>query len=74
MNGLDWAIIVAYLLGMIGLSAWLSLRQRDQKDYYLGGNDTGPLPIALSTMATQCSTNSLLGAPATVAFFTPGVP
>jgi SSS family solute:Na+ symporter len=72
MNGLDWAIIVAYLLGMIGLSAWLSLRQRDQKDYYLGGNDTGPLPIALSTMATQCSTNSLLGAPATVAFVAGG--
>lgn len=72
MNGLDWTIVVLYLLGMIGLSAWLSLRQRNQKDYYLGGNDTGPLPIALSTMATQCSTNSLLGAPATVAFVTGG--
>ncbi|MGE9294379.1 MAG: sodium:proline symporter, partial [Puniceicoccales bacterium] len=67
MNALDWTIVVLYLVGMIGLSAWLSLRQRDQKDYYLGGNNTGPLPIALSTMATQCSTNSLLGAPATVA-------
>ncbi len=72
MNALDWSIIVLYLVGMIGLSAWLSLRQRNQKDYYLGGNDTGPLPIALSTMATQCSTNSLLGAPATVAFVAGG--
>lgn len=57
---------------MIGLSAWLSLRQRDQKDYYLGGNNTGPLAIALSTLATQCSTNSLLGAPAFVAFVAGG--
>ncbi|QYY36401.1 sodium/solute symporter [Ruficoccus sp. ZRK36] len=72
MNALDWTIVVLYLVGMIGLSAWLSLRQRDQKDYYLGGNNTGPLPIALSTMATQCSTNSLLGAPATVAFVAGG--
>ncbi|WOO42237.1 hypothetical protein [Rubellicoccus peritrichatus] len=68
LNLLDWAVIVLYLIGMIGLSAWLSLRQRDQKDYYLGGNNTGPLAIALSTLATQCSTNSLLGAPAFVAF------
>ncbi|MEM8550043.1 MAG: sodium/solute symporter, partial [Verrucomicrobiota bacterium] len=51
---------------------WLSLRQRDQKDYYLGGNNTGPLPIALSTMATQCSTNSILGATAMVAFVAGG--
>ncbi|MEJ2170769.1 MAG: sodium:solute symporter, partial [Desulfobacterales bacterium] len=42
--------------------------QKNARDYYLGGNQIGPLPIALSTMATQCSTNSLLGAPAFVAF------
>ena len=34
----------------------------------MGGNDTGAWPIAISTMATQCSTNSILGAPAFVAF------
>ncbi len=68
LAALDWAVIGLYLAGMIGLSAWLSLRQKSKRDYYLGGNSTGPLPIALSTMATQCSTNSLLGAPAFVAF------
>jgi SSS family solute:Na+ symporter len=64
----DWIIIIGYLLGMIGLSVYLSRGQKDQKDYYLGGNDTGVWPIAISTMATQCSTNSILGAPAFVAF------
>ncbi len=65
---LDWGVIAVYLAAMLGMSAWLSRGQKDIRDYYLGGNRAGPLPIALSTMATQCSTNSLLGAPAFVAF------
>ena len=52
----------------MGLSVYLARGQKSDRDYYLGGNKTAPLPIALSTMATQCSTNSLLGAPAFVAF------
>lgn len=65
---LDWFIIIIYLAAMIGLSFFLGRGQKSARDYYLGGNTTPPLPIALSTMATQCSTNSLLGAPAFVAF------
>ncbi|MBT8332393.1 MAG: sodium:proline symporter, partial [Deltaproteobacteria bacterium] len=68
LNTFDWAIIIVYLMGMIGLSFLLARGQKSDRDYYLGGNKTSPLPIALSTMATQCSTNSLLGAPAFVAF------
>ncbi len=68
LNFLDWAIITVYLAGMIGMSYILARGQRNHRDYYLCGNRAGPLPIALSTMATQCSTNSLLGAPAFVAF------
>ncbi len=65
---IDWIIIAVYLMGMIGLSVYLSRGQSNEEDYYLGGNDTGFFPIAISTMATQCSTNSILGAPAFVAF------
>jgi SSS family solute:Na+ symporter len=68
LNALDWTIIIVYLAGMITLSFFLARGQNTDRDYYLGGNKTAPLPIALSTMATQCSTNSLLGAPAFVAF------
>lgn len=68
LNLLDWFIIIIYLIAMIGLSFFLARGQKTARDYYLGGNKTAPLPIALSTMATQCSTNSLLGAPAFVAF------
>lgn len=68
LHFLDWTIIILYLIGMIGLSIFLSRGQKNKDDYYLGGNDTGAWPIAISTMATQCSTNSILGAPAFVAF------
>lgn len=68
LNLLDWFIIIIYLTAMVGLSFFLARGQKTARDYYLGGNKTPPLPIALSTMATQCSTNSLLGAPAFVAF------
>jgi SSS family solute:Na+ symporter len=68
LDTLDWTIIIIYLIGMVSLSFFLGRGQKTDRDYYLGGNKTAPLPIALSTMATQCSTNSLLGAPAFVAF------
>ena len=66
MNGFDWSIIVVYMAGMIGMAVYLGRSQESEKDYYLGGNDVSYWAIGLSTMATQCSTNSLLGAPAFV--------
>jgi Na+/proline symporter len=47
---------------------WLSRGQHSREDYYVGGRHVGAWPVALSIMATQCSTNSILGAPAFVAF------
>ena len=72
MHTLDWLIIGVYLAGMLALAAWLSRRQKSGKDYFLGNNTMGPLPLATSTIATQCSTNSLLGAPAFVGFVVGG--
>lgn len=68
MNWLDWSLLAAYICGLMFMSFVLGRTQRNGKDYYLAGNEMGPVPIALSTAATQCSTNSLLGAPAFVAF------
>lgn len=68
LHYIDWIIITLYLIGMICLSVFLARGQKNKGDYYLGGNNTGAWPIAISTMATQCSTNSILGAPAFVAF------
>ena len=66
MNQLDWTVVIVYLAGMIWLSWRLGREQSDAKDYYLGGNSLSWWSVGISTMATQCSTNSLLGAPAFV--------
>ena len=69
---LDWAVICAYLLGLLALSFYLSRNQNSAADYFLGGRRMSPSALAASTIATQCSTNSLLGAPAFVGFVTGG--
>ncbi len=64
MNPLDWSVVALYLAGMVFMSWYLGRKQTNMQDYYLGGNDLSWWAIGISTMATQCSTNSLLGAPA----------
>ncbi len=68
ITSIDWAIILGYCIGMLALAAWLARGQTDREDYYVGGRNIGAWPVGLSIMATQCSTNSILGAPAFVAF------
>jgi SSS family transporter len=64
---LDWGIIAAYLLGMVGFGLWLARKTSSGEDYFLGGRSIPPLIAAMSIMATQTSTNSLVGVPAFVA-------
>jgi len=66
VNWLDWTIIAIYTTGLIALSIYIGKKQKNKVDYYLGGNEMSSWAIGISTMATQCSTNSLLGAPAFV--------
>ena len=72
MQSIDWVVVGVYLAGMLGMAWWLGRRQRSREDYFLGGKQLGPWSLATSTMATQCSTNSLLGAPAFVGFVAGG--
>jgi SSS family transporter len=65
---LDWWVIAGYLLGMLLLAAWLGKGQTSRRDYYLGAGKLPAPALATSILATQCSTNSLLGAPAFVGF------
>lgn len=68
LSPLDWLVIGVYLVFLVLFALWLARRQRDRSDYYVGGRQIGAWPVAISVMATQCSTNSILGAPAFVAF------
>ncbi|MBI5258102.1 MAG: sodium/solute symporter [Burkholderiales bacterium] len=67
MTPLDFAILGAYLAGVLLLSAWLARRQASPEDYYVGGRALPWWALALSTLATQSSANSFLGIPAFVA-------
>jgi len=68
LTTLDWLVIGFYLVFLMAMAVWLSRSQYSREDYYVGGRNLGPWPVAISVMATQCSTNSILGAPAFVAF------
>jgi len=67
LNNLDWVVVVVYIIAMIGMSLWLGRKQESVEDYYLGGNNLPWWAIGISTMATQCSSNSFLGVPAFIA-------
>ena len=64
---LDWSVIIVYLAALIGMSALIGRSQRGEVDYFLGGRGISSLAIALSIMATQCGSVSIISAPAFVA-------
>lgn len=65
MNIFDYAIVVFYLLGLLGLGYYLR-GQNSKSDYFLGGRTIGWKPLTLSVMATQLSAISFVSAPAFV--------
>jgi len=67
MNYLDWIVIAIYIVFLIALSAYLSRRQENIEDYYLGGRTIPWWAIGVSTMATQLGAISFISAPAFVA-------
>ncbi|MEJ2188653.1 MAG: sodium transporter [Acidobacteriota bacterium] len=67
MSGLDLAIIVLSLTGLVVLAGWLARQQKQTSDYYLGGARLPAWALGLSLAANQVSAISLIGAPAFVA-------
>jgi len=65
MNYIDYIIIVAYLIGFLGIGYFFK-ENKSSGDYFLGGRSMGWLPLSLSTMATQLSAISFISAPAFV--------
>ena len=48
MNALDWAIIIIYLIGMIGLSVYLGRGQSSEEDYFVGGRKLSWWSVGMS--------------------------
>jgi SSS family transporter len=67
MNALDFALVAAYVVFLIGLGLYFHRRQATQEDYYVGGRQVRWWASGLSTMATQLGIVSFVSAPAFVA-------
>ena len=56
-------VIVAYILGMVGIGIWFSKKNNNVNDFYLGGRKLGPLVTAMSAEASDMSSYLLMGLP-----------
>jgi SSS family solute:Na+ symporter len=63
LPALDWAVLVAYALGMLAVGFYYSRRSATSDDYLLGGRTMRPWAIGLSLFATLLSTVSYLAVP-----------
>lgn len=59
----DWIVMIAYLLGMVGIGFYYSRKNKNPKDYYLGGGKMNPVAVGLSLFATLLSSLSYLSYP-----------
>src|SRR4051795_11611502 len=60
----DWAVIVVYLGGIIGLGVWFGRDQRNTRDYFLGSKNIPWWGIGVSIVAAETSALTIIGVPA----------
>src|SRR6266850_5414423 len=63
-SGIDYAVLIAYLIGITAFGMMFRKGQRTVKDYFLGDRNTSWVVISLSIVATETSTLTLIGVPA----------
>ncbi len=64
IHPIDLPIVIAYLLGVTALGIHFRRGQQDAKDYFLGGRTAPWWALALSIVATETSTLTIIGTPA----------
>ena len=64
LTPIDYVVIAAYLLGVVGFGIWAGGRQRSADDYFLGGRDLPWWAVCFSVVATETSTLTVVGVPA----------
>jgi SSS family solute:Na+ symporter len=64
IHPLDLAIVIAYLLGVTALGLHFRRNQHSTTVYFLGGRNTPWWALALSIVATETSTLTIIGVPA----------
>lgn len=62
-NWLDGFIVIAYLLGITLYGSYFRKKQQSMHTYFLGGKTTPAWALALSIVATETSTLTIIGTP-----------
>lgn len=63
IDGVDAALVVAYLLAVTAFGLWIGRGQRDAAAYFLGGRSLPGWAVLLSIVATETSTVTFLSIP-----------
>src|SRR4029077_18320066 len=64
IHPVDLTIVAVYLLGVTALGLWFRRGQSSVRDYFLGGRTAPWWALALSIVATETSTLTIVGTPA----------
>ena len=62
-SSLDYFLMLAYILLVVGVGVWVGRGQRSTKEYFLAGRSMGWFPIGISTIASLYSAISYMGGP-----------
>ncbi len=63
LGSFDWVVIILFLLSMVGIGFYYSVKSKNNEDYFLGGRSMNPFMVGLSLFATMLSTLSYLAYP-----------
>jgi solute:Na+ symporter, SSS family len=64
MNALDYAVVAAYLLGITAFGSYFARFQKNTRNYFLTDNSTPWWAICFTIVATETSTLTFIGVPA----------
>lgn len=64
LTGLDYAVIAAYLMAITAFGSWFARFQKTTTDYFLTGRSIPWWAICFTIVATETSTLSFIGVPA----------
>ncbi|HLG27239.1 MAG TPA: hypothetical protein VI423_05590 [Paenisporosarcina sp.] len=59
--GIIWAIIIIYMLAMVGIGFYAKTKIKDGNDYHLAGRRLGPIMLAGTLAATEIGGGSSIG-------------
>jgi solute:Na+ symporter, SSS family len=63
LDGLDFVVIVAYLIGITLLGIWVGRRQRDAKDYFVADREIPWWAVMFSIVASETSALTFISIP-----------